>query len=239
VGEYRWDFCVLCRAGFVELEKVRVMQMESMEWTCRNCGGTGKVKYPTSKIEESMLIICSHCSKPSAYAWCKECGMGGEVTGINFSNFQMSWKCAGCDSTYNLSKDFYSNPIAFSPIKFSDVHKLEFKRDIREQKHIPAWVKKMMQFWEEKLKYFLYVYVAIGVLVLFFVTLGSYLALGCAANYSINNPGTTICLNILLVTDGLIVLIFLMFILNPLAQLFFGVASIMFSVIYKFRKSSE
>jgi len=219
------------------------MQMVSMEWTCKQCGGTGKVRHPTSKIEESMLIVCSHCSTPSAYAWCEKCGMGGEVTGIDFSNFQRSWNCEECGSTYNLAKDFYNDQIFFTPIDFVHAKELELEREIREEKHIPVWVKNVVRLWENKFKYFWYVYAMTSVLVLLVIIVGSFLVLGCVEVYLTDDPRASMCSNIFFISEGLTGLLILILILNPIVQMFFGVMFIGFAFIYKvmfkIRKSRE
>jgi DNA-directed RNA polymerase subunit RPC12/RpoP len=132
------------------------MLMESMEWTCAYCGGKGKVDYPAEKIEESTLIVCLHCSKPSAYVWCDNCGMGGQITETEFLNSPKSWRCMGCGSEYELSKDFYQTKIVFTPKRFLDLKRLTLKNDIKFQKHLPLWVKDVFAFWEKNRKYPLY-----------------------------------------------------------------------------------
>ncbi len=117
------------------------MQTESMEWVCNNCGGIGKVKIPANKMEESMLISCSHCEAPAAYGWCKQAGMGGEIMGIVFLNFQRTWQCLECGLTHKLSKDFYEERITFSPKRFVDVKEIRLEKEIREKKHLPKFAK--------------------------------------------------------------------------------------------------
>jgi hypothetical protein len=150
------------------------MLLESMDWVCDYCGGEGIVKYPTDRIEKSTLIICSHCSKPSAYAWCDNCGMGGQIMKIGFEGFPSEWECMECGSKYKLPKDFYEAQITFTPKHFLNVKKLELDKNIREQKHIPMWAKNVASFWEEKRVYLAYIMIGVSILFVILVILAKF-----------------------------------------------------------------
>jgi hypothetical protein len=144
--------------------------MESMDWVCNYCGGEGEVEYPTNRIEEATLIVCSHCLKPSAYLWCEYCGMGGQIAGNEFLHSPMRWRCMECGSEYDLPDEFYQAKITFTPEFFADAYKLRIDRDITLQKHIPIWAKNAFVVWEEKRIYL--AYGMFGVCILFVITLG-------------------------------------------------------------------
>ena len=119
-------------------------------------------------MEESMLIVCSYCETPSAYGWCQQAGMGGEITGIVFSNFQRTWQCLECGLTHKLSKDFYEEQITFSPKRFVDVKEIRLEKEIREKNHLPKFARDFVEFWEANFHYLLFAAVAPGVCSLIF-----------------------------------------------------------------------
>lgn len=123
------------------------------EWTCMYCGGQGKVKYPrdTGEIETPALIICSNCSKPSAYVWCDKCGMGGAVAETEFIGSPKHWICIKCGTRYQLPERFYEIPFDFNPTKFNDPEWLREKFAIRTKRHITVrWIRNTILFFEKQ-----------------------------------------------------------------------------------------
>jgi hypothetical protein len=200
------------------------MQMEAMDWVCDYCGGEGKVDYPTKRIEESTLIICLHCSQPSAYVWCDVCGMGGQIAEIDFLHSPKTWQCMECDSEYELSKDFYQTKIIFTPTHFVDFKGSKKKESSEFQKHIPAWAKNAFEFWEEKRVYL--AYGMIGTSILFIVLAVSATIFGTRALF----------FPVILFGGLLPVFLFLLWLI---VELSIWLSSKMLLLIYKFRKFRE
>lgn len=122
--------------------------VETMNWSCDNCGGEDDIAYPADKTETPAYIICSHCLMPSAYVWCDKCGMGGQIAQTEFTGQPNKWKCISCHSEYTLPFDFYQNPIYFQPTAFTNIEKIREKRFIREYGHVSIMgVKQGLLFW--------------------------------------------------------------------------------------------
>jgi hypothetical protein len=200
------------------------MQMESMDWVCDYCGGEGKVNYPTKRMEEATLIICSHCSQPSAYVWCEVCGMGGQIAVTEFSHSPKTWQCMECDSEYELSEDFYQTNIVFTPVHFVDVKGLKRQEFLEFEKNIPSWAKNAFEFWEEKRVYL--AYGMIGTSILFII-----LAV------SVNFFGTKALFFPIILFGGLLPIFLFLFWL--IAELSIRLISKVLFLIYKFRKFRE
>jgi hypothetical protein len=135
------------------------------EWTCIYCGGQGKVKYPRASgdIEKPALIICSNCSKPSAYVWCDKCEMGGAIAETEFVDSPNYWICIQCGSKHQLPERFYDTSFDFNPTKLKDPEWQKEKFIIRTKRHITVrWIRNTILFFERNEKNLIGVPVALA-----------------------------------------------------------------------------
>lgn len=125
-----------------------------VQWWCDNCGGEGDIFISLEKSDDPALVICSHCSFPSAYVWCEECGMGGQIANTDFRKRPTHWNCKACHSEYSLPDNFYETPINFVPVAFADIEetkRIEAERKyFREYQHVnPAFLQKILLLWSK------------------------------------------------------------------------------------------
>jgi hypothetical protein len=121
-----------------------------MDWGCYNCGGEDKIPFPDSKTCEAVFVVCSHCSHPSAYGWCEECGAGIQLEWIDFRPRPAVWHCKDCGTEYQLPADFYENPIRFRPVAFADIEKIRETRFIRKYGHVDVvWIQRGLLLWRK------------------------------------------------------------------------------------------
>lgn len=137
------------------------MQTESMEWSCKYCGGGGKVDYPTNRIEKSTRITCSHCLKPSAYVWCSTCGIGGQITKTSFLDSPSKWQCLECKIEHQLPKNFHQTEIIFSPNYFED----------KEDLYQTSKLKNLLNFRIWKANFLSIILMAILLVIVFFISM--------------------------------------------------------------------
>jgi hypothetical protein len=90
----------------------------AMEWDCDECGGFGEVLVADEFLESQVLIVCSHCSTRSIYAWCGKCGEGGAPVDADLVHEAGSWRCRRCKTEYRLPANFYERPTSFRPVEF-------------------------------------------------------------------------------------------------------------------------
>lgn len=123
--------------------------IESMEWWCNNCGGIGEVPTNGLNLDNSICIVCSHCSHPTLYAWCEKCGAGIEREEIDLTNQPKTWVCETCGREYQFPAVFYQRPVYFKPSEFSELVYVD-NINFRKYEHINVdWLRKTFLFWDE------------------------------------------------------------------------------------------
>lgn len=75
---------------------------------CENCDEEGI--YFVDDMEQNCFIKCNNCNAEMSDVWCEDCGMGGPFI-ENLNARPDKWQCPDCSKEYNLSYDFYNNPI--------------------------------------------------------------------------------------------------------------------------------
>jgi uncharacterized CHY-type Zn-finger protein len=98
-----------------------------MDWYCRNCLGEGEIDFPF-KDEESAVVTCSFCQHKSAYYWCSNCGMGGQISVEDPTEYSTSWICNSCKKEYTFDEGLFTRQISFTPKAFGE--------PLKETKHI-------------------------------------------------------------------------------------------------------
>ena len=122
----------------------------SIDWWCNNCGGIGNVSIAGLDLDETVLVICSHCSHPIVYAWCEKCGAGVKREEIDFTAQPKTWICPECKTEYKFPLTFYRHPIYFHPTGFSELVYYEGDKYFRKYEYVNiSWLRKTLLFWDE------------------------------------------------------------------------------------------
>ncbi len=200
-----------------------------MQWWCENCGGEGEIFYDDHKTEQPVLVICSHCSFPSAYVWCEKCGMGGQLADTDFSKKPDDWICTHCKSEYQLLASFYEASIFFSPTFLTKEKKKKQKTKLKKNEYVTHnWARKTLLFWKKyRIKVFVWSYLCFFMFVCGMFLVGSFLN-----NISLQK----LILLSLMVLSGLSLLCLVSMVITDTLAL---IISSSYLLIYKIRKSRE
>ena len=81
------------------------------EWLpapCTSCGEEGYVLLPDP--DKTYQITCAFCGKPTSYAWCPDCQIGGPFVTLIESG-PTTWVCPTCSQIRPLPPGFMQYPL--------------------------------------------------------------------------------------------------------------------------------